>query len=256
MESQVIPVSVSSSLEKVIIGGDLAGLNPAQRVEHYVAVCQSMGLNPLTQPFGYIQLNGKLVLYAYKNCTDQLRRVHNVNVSITAREKVDDLYVVTAKAVLPGGRQDESIGAVCTGNLKGDSLANALMKAETKAKRRVTLSIVGLGMLDESEIETIPTAHTVTVTETGEVVEPPKSRSNKATPEAVKAWKTKEGDKYINVEGYRAHCEMLLLDKEQMLDGIDADKFELATYGPIEAMQRATDIADRKRTTQGQEAAK
>jgi hypothetical protein len=30
------------------------------------------------------------------------------------------------------------------------------MKAETKAKRRVTLSIVGLGMLDESELETIP----------------------------------------------------------------------------------------------------
>jgi hypothetical protein len=42
------------------------------------------------------------------------------------------------------------------GNLKGDALANALMKAETKAKRRVTLSIAGLGWLDETELETIP----------------------------------------------------------------------------------------------------
>jgi hypothetical protein len=36
--------------------------------------------------------------------------------------------------------------------LKGEALANALMKAETKAKRRATLSAVGLGMMDESEI--------------------------------------------------------------------------------------------------------
>jgi hypothetical protein len=44
------------------------------------------------------------------------------------------------------------------GNLKGDALANALMKSETKAKRRVTLSIAGLGWLDETELETIPVA--------------------------------------------------------------------------------------------------
>ena len=36
------------------------------------------------------------------------------------------------------------------------ALANAIMKTETKAKRRATLSICGLGFLDESEIETIP----------------------------------------------------------------------------------------------------
>jgi hypothetical protein len=45
---------------------------------------------------------------------------------------------------------------VTVGHLKGDALANALMKAETKAKRRVTLSIAGLGWLDETELETIP----------------------------------------------------------------------------------------------------
>ena len=41
------------------------------------------------------------------------------------------------------------------------------MKAETKAKRRATLSIVGLGLLDETETETIPGAKLVN----GEVVE-------------------------------------------------------------------------------------
>ncbi|EOV0478051.1 hypothetical protein ACOIM4_001927, partial [Campylobacter coli] len=44
-------------------------------------------------------------------------------------------------------------GALNIKNLGGDNLANAIMKAITKAKRRVTLSICGLGMLDESELD-------------------------------------------------------------------------------------------------------
>jgi hypothetical protein len=69
---------------------------------------------------------------------------------------MSDIYVVTARAKDRQGREDESTGAVTVGNLRGDALANALMKAETKAKRRVTLSIAGLGWLDETELETIP----------------------------------------------------------------------------------------------------
>jgi hypothetical protein len=42
--------------------------------------------------------------------------------------------------------------AVAVKGLIGEALANAYMKSETKAKRRVTLSIMGLGLLDESEI--------------------------------------------------------------------------------------------------------
>ena len=46
------------------------------------------------------------------------------------------------------------------------------MKAETKAKRRVTLSISGLGWTDETEIESIPNAKKVEVNlETGEIID-------------------------------------------------------------------------------------
>jgi hypothetical protein len=41
--------------------------------------------------------------------------------------------------------------------MRGD-FGNVVMKAVTKSKRRVTLSLCGLGMLDESEVETIPDA--------------------------------------------------------------------------------------------------
>lgn len=144
-------------IEKVVIGGDLSSLSPQQRLEYYSKVCTSLGLNPLTKPFDYIWLDKKLTLYAKRDCTDQLRSIHKISITISDRQKIDDIYIVTAKAK-SGDREDESTGAVAISGLKGNALANALMKAETKAKRRVTLSICGLGCLDESELETIPEA--------------------------------------------------------------------------------------------------
>lgn len=145
-----------ANIERVLIQGDLSQLSESDRVAYYTQVCESLGLNPLTQPFSYIRLNGKLKLYALREATEQLRRIHSVSVRITSRELVaESVYVVTAQASMPDGRCDESIGAVFIGGLQGDILANCFMKAESKAKRRVTLSICGLALLDESEVETI-----------------------------------------------------------------------------------------------------
>ena len=151
-------------IAKVLLGGDLAQLTPQQKISYYRSVCDSLGLNPLTQPFEYLRLSGREVLYAKRNCTDQLRHAHHISVTITARELVEDCYVVTARASFPNGRHDESIGAVPIAGLKGESRSNAMMKAETKAKRRVTLSLVGLSTLDESEVDSIPGAQPVHIT--------------------------------------------------------------------------------------------
>lgn len=159
-------------MEMVVAEGDLSKMNPKHRVEYYGAVCKSMGLNPLTKPFEYIRLNNKLTLYATRGATDQLRALHSINLSITSREIMDDIYIVTCKGTMPDGRTDESTGAVSIGGLKGEAKANAMLKGETKAKRRLTLSMVGLGWLDESEVASIPSAQTVRVDmETGEIQE-------------------------------------------------------------------------------------
>lgn len=159
MSSVVLATRIdSAAIEAALIKGDLSELSSDQRLSYYHNVCQSVGLNPLTQPFAYIKLNGKLVLYAKKDATDQLRKIHNISIKVVAREKIDDVYVVTAQARFPDGREDESTGAVWVGKSQGDTLANLYMKAETKAKRRATLSICGLGFLDETEVETIPDA--------------------------------------------------------------------------------------------------
>lgn len=166
MNDLVPQESIPQTVERLLITGDLSSLKPEERVVYYKAVCTSVGLNPLTRPFEYITLNGKLQLYARKDCTDQLRQIHKVSVKIVARELLDDCYVVTAEGSMPEGRIDCAIGAVAVGGLKGDAKCNALMKAETKAKRRLTLSMCGLGMLDETEIETVPGARITSGAET------------------------------------------------------------------------------------------
>lgn len=146
-------------IEQVVIKGDLSKLNEDQRVSYYRNLCQSLSLNPLTTPFEYIVLNGKLKLYATRSCTDQLRKINKISIEITKRELTEALYMVTAVAKTQDNRMDESIGVVSIIGLKGNDLANALMKGETKAKRRVALSICGLGFLDENEPETIEDAY-------------------------------------------------------------------------------------------------
>lgn len=143
-------------MERVLAAGDLKNLTPAERNQYYGVVCQSVGLNPLTRPFEYITLNGKLVLYARRDCADQLRKLNGVSLRVTKQETVGDLFVVTIEAQDKDGRTDTDIGAVAISSLRGEALANAMLKACTKAKRRVTLSICGLGFLDETEVADIP----------------------------------------------------------------------------------------------------
>jgi hypothetical protein len=162
----------ASKLEQVVIEGNLAGLTPTQRVMYYRAVCDSVGLNPLTKPFEYITLNGKLTLYARAEATAQLRKLRLINITQLERSMNDalGLYIVTAHGRDGEGREDLATGAVSVAGLKGETLANAIMKAETKAKRRLTLSLAGLGMLDELEADSVPGAWRADVdVETGEI---------------------------------------------------------------------------------------
>lgn len=168
-----LPQMDAGAIEKVLMQGDLGKLDAGQRLAYYGSVCQSLGLNPLTRPFEYISLNGKLTLYAKKECTEQLRMKYDVSVTIVSREVAEGCYVVTARATMPHGRSDESIGAVSIEGLKGEARSNAMMRAETKAKRRVTLSICGLAFLDDSERDSVPGAAVIPVDpETGEIPDP------------------------------------------------------------------------------------
>lgn len=153
-----------STLEKVITTNDLSGLNSKEKVDYMVSVCNSLGLNPMTRPFQLLKFQGKETLYAAKDCTEQLRKKHNVSIMTLESNILEGgVYIVKAVAKLPCGRMDSSTGVLSIKGLSGDALANAMMKTETKAKRRVTLSICGLGMLDESELDTMSGAQRIDI---------------------------------------------------------------------------------------------
>jgi len=150
-------------IKSLVLDGNIGKMSPDQKVQYYRHLCQSLGLNELTQPVQVLMLQGKETLYATKSATEQLRQIHGVSVD-RIDQKIDrDICITTVTVRDKHGRLDGATGAVNIAGLKGDALANAMMKSETKAKRRATLSICGLGMLDESEIETIPGARAESV---------------------------------------------------------------------------------------------
>jgi len=142
-------------ITSLVLNSDLSKMTNPQKVSYYRSLCHKMGLNPFNRPFQLIRFQGKEILYATKDCTEQLRKIHGVSVTEMQKDFKEDIYIVTCKVQDKEGRTDIATGAINIKGLMGDALCNALMKAETKSKRRATLSICGLGMLDESETDTL-----------------------------------------------------------------------------------------------------
>lgn len=150
----------SKTLLSVVSNGDCAALSPEQKVSYYRARCDAAGLDPRAQPFAFIKLQGKEVLYCLKGGTEQLAAKHGVVVEVVSQTTDSGIRTVTVRARTRDGRQTDEIGCVTVGSATGDALANVYMKAVTKAKRRAVLSICGLGMIDETELETIKNVDT------------------------------------------------------------------------------------------------
>lgn len=157
-EIEVDAQTMERVVESVVVRGDISALAPADKARLYIQTCESLGLNPATQPLAPLRLNGKEILYPTRGATDQLAAIHKLNREIVDGPKIVDIngtkvgYCV-AKATHPNGRTETAIATV-----PATDPAMLYMKLETKAKRRVTLSILGLGWLDETEIESIPAA--------------------------------------------------------------------------------------------------
>jgi hypothetical protein len=174
-----LPHSIDpKAVEQALLIGDLSQMSDEVRIAYYIATCRSVGLNPLTKPFQALKGDdGKISLYPDKGCAEQLRKLHRVSVKVVGRELLDDLYIVTVRASMPDGREEEAQGVVPIAKAKGTweqskegrryfrpavdadgrevtlplsvtERATAMMRCETKAKRRVTLAICGLGMPD------------------------------------------------------------------------------------------------------------
>jgi hypothetical protein len=165
----------------LVCNGDAAKLNDSQKTQYYLMRCRAANIDPRTAPFQFIQLQGKLVLYALKTCSDQLASKNNIRVEVLTQDTTPDgIRVVTVRAIAKDGRQTDEIGCVSVKGKMGDDLGNAYMKAMTKAKRRAVLSLCGLGCMDETEVETIPGAKVVP--HNINAIRPPQALPMKVTP--------------------------------------------------------------------------
>ena len=171
----------ASALAHILATGDLSQLSNEQRVAHYLSLCRKLGLLAESRPFDWLQLDGKLVLYPNKSCTEQLRRQHQISVKIVRKEPVGDLFCVEVEGRTPSGRTDQASKYVSTTTwdrqegrykrLAGDKLAHAYAKAETGAKRRLVLSMVGLAAVPDPD--ELAHGRVVVVDGTGAVVDRP-----------------------------------------------------------------------------------
>ena len=165
-ELQNIPDKPNQELiTNLVLNGDISQMSPEMKVEYYNKLCYSLNLNPVTKPFQIISFQGKTILYATKDCTEQLRKINKVSIVELTQDISNGLCIAKCKVQDKDNRFDIATGAVAIANLKGGDLANAIMKSETKAKRRATLSICGLGILDESELDTMPEYKTADITQ-------------------------------------------------------------------------------------------
>ena len=158
MENQIQKVNPINQelISNLVLNGDISKMTNEMKVDYYNKLCHSLSLNPVTKPFQIITFQGKTILYATKDATEQLRKINGVSVVDLQQDMINGLCVSKCKVQDAAGRYDMATGVVNISGLKGDMLANAIMKSETKSKRRATLSICGLGILDESELDTIP----------------------------------------------------------------------------------------------------
>jgi hypothetical protein len=154
---------------------DLESLNEQQRQDYVRAVCQHMGvpseLNLVMLTY-LDETDGprRLVAYAKRGATEIIRNNRGISVTDLTSKEVGGSIVFTATGKDNIGRQEMSTGSKWIQGLAGRELDDAIMTAQTRATRRMTLQFVGAGVLDESEVNP---ANTVQLKESNPAPPPP-----------------------------------------------------------------------------------
>lgn len=187
------PPADSDPMYSLVMAGDISKFSPQQKMAYVKKLCEDLRLNWMTKPFDFIKADGgRYILYATKECATQLALRDKVSVEMKeVRFDKEGAYLeVWVRATTPDGRVTDEIGALAfSDKLKGEPAAIQRMKCVTKAKRRAILSHCGLGLPDETEIESIPGARRVdhdevvaVIPETPAAPPPPPAPKKKETP--------------------------------------------------------------------------
>lgn len=145
------------SKKKFVPLTSLDNLTDEQKTEYKINACEFFGIPAELNLLEFMRLDSgdsgtHLVLYAKKGATDMLRESRGISVDEIKETLGDGFIMFTAKGHDKTGRTDVAVGAADTKGRSGKALSDAIMTAQTRASRRLTLQFVGGGLLDESEV--------------------------------------------------------------------------------------------------------
>ena len=151
--------TTQAAVARVILNRDLRSLTEIERVQYNFALCRSLGLNPLTNPIDYLINDNKMTPYINAVGVAQIRAIHGISTKVLSRQTDKEFYYVTAIATDRSNRTEESTAIVALTDkynkqLTGQRKADKMMSAETRAKRRATLALVGIPWADGGNIQT------------------------------------------------------------------------------------------------------
>jgi len=146
-----------------LIRGDVSSVPREALLRYIFLFCERVGISPLAVPFSLVKTQGGMRLVANRNFYDAVASKFSVSRECVAEGFFEGtkLYFTRYRATTPDGRATEDMALVDTAGLNGNDLANAIMKAHTKGRNRVTRAHLGFPFPDESEAETVPDASVV-----------------------------------------------------------------------------------------------
>lgn len=149
------PVSVvPAAAVKAQLHNDWSKVSEDDKLKCVLAMCKVLNIPTPMNPFRFIDMKGKTVLYATKECAELIAERNKISVNVVNKylDKEQNIYVVEVRALMPQGRTFDNFAALSVAGLSGEARANAMMKCISKAIRRVVFASVGLSAMDETDI--------------------------------------------------------------------------------------------------------
>ena len=145
--------SLPAAVIQAQLYGNWAGTTEDQRVKACLELCGVLGIPTPLNPFRFITLNGKMVMYAPNEAAQLIAASREASVDIVNkyRDKETNIYVVEIQ-VSTQARRVQNFAAIYVGGLTGQKLADAMMKCCTKGIRRTIFGAFGLSIADDDDV--------------------------------------------------------------------------------------------------------
>jgi len=137
---------------------DLDRLSSDELRQYYLDACAFHGVPPELNVLAFTYMDSgdgarRRVLYAKKGATDIIRERLGISVADLRKEIFNGTLTYTCFGKNKDGRFEIAVGASYIDGLIGRALEVAIMVAQTRAIRRMTLQFAGAGLIDETELQ-------------------------------------------------------------------------------------------------------